>query len=148
MGEKYLFLTGSDLTTSDYVAQEIQKEFPQEISNPLIQYVNLVVEDAAQRKHQFSKMVLALRTERHPLGFPKGHSHSGGDLNYAIAPIGANTDVDLKNRFIEIQVHLPEQDYYTTASPQQVLVFGGVWHRTPRLTPGEPRLYVLIELIP
>ena len=154
VGERVLHVHGTgdrshrEMPTSAEIFEAIQKEFPSDVATPLIQYVNEVLKDGAHRQHRFSKFLMTLRTERYPLGFQNGHSHAGGDLNYATAPIGLNTEVDLKNRYIEGLAKLPEQDYFTTVSPLQILVFGGVWHRTPQLKPGESRLYVLIELIP
>ncbi|MGE0632519.1 MAG: hypothetical protein AB7O96_08935 [Pseudobdellovibrionaceae bacterium] len=90
---------------------------------------------------------IAIRTDIYRNNFDNGHNHAHvGDLNYARAEIGRNTGLDSKNRYAPREIQ--EQDYISGTGPQSVLVFGDVWHRSPRLQPGEPRLYILIELSP
>ena len=86
-----------------------------------------------------------MRTEAHPGGFPEGHNHGhAGDINYARAEIGRNTDIDSSNRFEP--KNISDSDYFSIPDPEAVLVFGDVWHRTPHLKENEARLYILIEL--
>lgn len=128
------------------VSEAINAEFPVDIAQDLVAYVASIFEDAKARSYPFSKLGLAIRTELFQRPFLAGHSHIGGDLNYASAPIGRNTEIDLKGRFFELFAQLPESDYFSTNHPDQVLVFGAVWHRSPKLVPGETRLYVIVEV--
>ena len=87
------------------IFNEIRKHIPEPFYGELATYVEAILENAQSRGHRFSVFDMVLRTEAHTWGFPRGHNHMhSGDLNYAKAEIGPNTEIDLQNRYFPINI--------------------------------------------
>jgi hypothetical protein len=133
--------------TREEIFRTIRRYIPPEFASELIAYVDKILADAHQRGHRFHVFTFALRTEKYPHGFLNGHNHRhAGDLNYAKAEMGANTQIDSKNRFAPESIF--EEDYISSHDRDTVAVFGDVWHRSPLRLPSEKHLLLLVELTP
>ncbi len=125
---------------------ELKKYVPRPFFEELKSYIELVLNDARKRNYDFSVFTMTMRTEEYPDGFREGHNHGTGDLNYARAEIGPNTEIDLLNR--QKPETILNEDYISVNSSETTAIFGGVWHRTPEVKIGQKRLLILVELLP
>lgn len=124
----------------NYISLYIKND---QVLSLIVPFVDLVLNDAKARGHEFARFFLTFRTENYQ-SFVDGHNHlSEGDLNYGLSPIGPGTEVDRFN-----PQEMKEEDYISTKKPNGMTIFGSVFHRSPKLKPKEERLFILISLTP
>lgn len=141
----------SRVTTKDSALQIFHDRFagyiPEAYLVEIKKYVSGVWDDAVRREHKFKVLIILLRTELSRFNQLDGHSHNNqGSLTYAVAPIGLNTEVGVRIRSEPQEIQ--DYDYISSQYPDQTIVFGNIWHRTPPRALMAPRLWLAVELLP
>jgi hypothetical protein len=152
VGQLVAYASGRETQPSE---QEIEVAFRESIPAPFFEdewnYIRSVLKDASRRNYKFRKISYFIRTELTENRFAEGHNHAGTrTIEYARARLGSNTEVDSLNR--RNPEYINNEDYIGVKGSNSVLVFGDVWHRTPRdhsndnMADRKPRLYTLLTL--